>query len=299
MNEIVSQTGLKRIVVLGHSGFIGSHLCRYLESLRLGIEIVGESLPEMDLTTSSGAKVIAPYFDMNTLVIMCAGVKKQYGDSLDIYVQNMDMVINICSLLDQHPVQRFLFFSSAEVYGQEVHDINITEQTPVQPSSYYGAAKYASECLLTKTYEKIDDGTLLIVRPTLVYGPHEEGTFYGPTGFIRMAHKKEPIVLWGDGQELREFLYIDDIVNAVVQLAFSHCQGVFNIVGGGSRSYAEALDIALNLIPYDIEVKHNPRTRKKVDQAYQNCKLAKNLPELKFTSLEDGMEKIYNLEYRQ
>ena len=287
---------LQRVLILGHSGYIGSRLQKRFCEAYPELEVVGHSAPELDLTQEEQADSLVDLLDPGTVLVMCSGIKKQYGDSLDIFLQNMAMVTNVCRLLQEHPVQRIVYFSSAEVYGDSVHDTGITEDTSVRPGSYYGIAKYASEGLFQKVAQQPDQGSLLVLRPALVYGPGEEGTFYGPTGFVRAALRGEPINLWGDGDELREFVYIDDLTRAVVGLTFHEFDGVVNVVAGRSRTFREIVEIVSQLVPSSVEVGSRARTRPKVDQAFSGRTLTRLLPELSFTSLEEGIQHVLDAE---
>src|SRR5256885_1807933 len=80
--------------------------------------------------------------------------------------------------------------------------------------------------------------SLLILRPALVYGPEEPGYYYGPSGFLQKARAGAPITLWGDGSELREFLFIDDVVDVTTRLLCGGACGVLNVVSGASYTYA-------------------------------------------------------------
>ena len=117
---------------------------------------------------------------------------------------------------------RFLFVSSAEVYGEDLNDLLITEETQIAPTSYYGMAKYASELIIKKSLIDYPNTSYMILRPALVYGPGEEGSFYGPSGFMKAAVKNEEILLWGNGSELREFVYIDDLILVFIFSGFYH-----------------------------------------------------------------------------
>ncbi len=135
-----------RVIILGHSGFIGSHLERLLS--RAGIrEVIGRSLPNIDLGNSSSAARLAPYLTQDSALVLLAGVKRQFGDTLEAFWQNMAIVENICRLLEDQPIRRLIFLSSAAVYGEETENTCISEQTPINPTSYYGIAKYSSELL--------------------------------------------------------------------------------------------------------------------------------------------------------
>lgn len=132
---------IKRIILLGHSGFIGSHLEQDLTKY-CSSEIIGKSLPDIDLSDLTSASQLLELFDENTALVLMAAVKRQFGDTLEAFNKNMAIVENICHLIEKSPVKQVIFMSSAAVYGEETHNLNISELTPVNPTSFYGIAKY-------------------------------------------------------------------------------------------------------------------------------------------------------------
>ena len=213
---------ITRIIILGDSGYIGGSLKNSLNEKFPDIETLGFSFPEVDLTKNNDALQLSQYVIPGTVIVMCSGIKKQYGDSLEIFEQNLKMVINVCKNLLSDNLLRFLFVSSAEVYGEDPNDLFITEKTQAAPTSYYGMAKYISELIIKKSLAAYPKTSYIILRPALIFGPGEEASFYGPSGFMKAAVNNQEIVLWGDGSELREFVYINDlifVVNGPGQLA--------------------------------------------------------------------------------
>ncbi|MDD2752729.1 MAG: NAD(P)-dependent oxidoreductase, partial [Candidatus Omnitrophica bacterium] len=290
---------IKRVVILGDSGFIGTHLYGHFKKVYPGLELLGFSFPKLDLAKKEDALSLAQVFDAQTLVIMCSGIKKQWGDNLDNFSQNLSMAENICTLLEKNPVRRFVYFSSAEVYGEDTENSQISENTPVNPTSFYGIAKFASERLLKKTIQPGGETSLLILRPSTVYGPGDSSKGYGPVGFLESILQKKEVSLWGDGQELREFVFVHDLVKAVAALAFCDYAGVVNIASGKSRKFKEILEIILKVVPLSFQTNSRPRTKHKVDQVFSNDLLRKLLPGFSFTTLEKGIEQIYLEEYKQ
>lgn len=276
---------IKKIVILGHTGFIGSHLESFLSKKHPGVEVIGKSLPALDL--SKDATILKDYFDETTAVIMCAAVKKQLGDSLENCEKNMAMVMNVCRILHGYPVQRFLYFSSAAVYGENNHNLSINEETPIQPTSYYGIAKCASEKLL----QKVMPNGLVVIRPPVIYGPGDQPG-YGPSGFLHAAQNQETITLWGDGSEKREFIFVEDIVSLVEKLVFSEYQGILNLASGRSYTYLEILELVKAHTGQTLKMSSKERTQPKVDHGFQNHKLLKLFPTFRFTPLADGMQKM-------
>ncbi len=292
----------QHIIILGNSGFIGKKLEKYLyEKITKDTKIIGMSFPQIDLTNKHNTKLMLEnLFDLNSIVILCAGVKRQIGDSIDTFLQNINMSANVCKVLQEKPVKKFIFFSSAAVYGEDVQYNGINENTPACPKSYYGTAKFTSECLLRKTIDDKDGNSLVILRPPLVYGPNDTSFSYGPSGFINSAIKKQPITLWEDGSELREFVFVDDLIKIIYNIIVQDVEvSVLNIATGKSHSYQDVIKIVSNLVDYKVKINSRQRTKEKVDHKFSNELLLKILPEFNFTNLEEGIRKTFESEYQR
>lgn len=283
----------KKIVILGHSGFIGSHLENFLSHSPVpSWNVVGRSLPDVDLTNWDSTKQLKSVFDNQTSVILTAAVKRQFGDTLDVFRQNLSIVENVCRLLQYNPVKQVIFFSSAAVYGEETENICIDEETPVNPTSFYGIAKYTSERLLQKTCLEYQISSLVCLRPPLIYGPGDQGQTYGPSGFCGAAVAGEPITLWGDGSELREFIFIDNLCQIVEKLLDSDIFTELNVVSGLSYSFADIISVLKQNFP-ELKVHNRPRSKTKANNAFNPQRIKSFLPSnFKFTSLEQGMSKL-------
>ena len=281
----------KQIVILGHSGFIGSHLERLL-SKSANWNVVGRSLPDIDLTNQEHASRLTPFLVPESTLVLVAAVKRQFGDTLEAFRQNMAIVENICRLLETHPVKRVIFMSSSAVYGEETENTRISEQTPVNPTSYYGINKYAAERLLRKACTTNQLTSLVCLRPPLVYGPDDQARTYGPSGFSVAALEGAPITLWGDGTELREFIYIDDLCRLIEFFADNEFEGELNVVSGTPYCFADVITALKKKLP-DLEVNTRSRSRQKANNAFDASRIKSLLPaNFRFTSLEEGLARI-------
>ena len=258
--------------------------------------VVGKSLPVLDLTKKEDTQELFGFLGPQTAVIMCAAIKRQFGETLEAFEHNMDMTVNLCRLFSEKPVKRFIFFSSSAVYGEDIHNTNITEKTPVFPTSYYGMAKYSAECLYRKTIGRKNKGSLAIVRPPLIYGPADMGNTYGPAGFIKAALDRKPITLWGDGMELREFIFVEDIVRVVCGLLSNDFEGVVNVASGKSHTFKDLLKIISGLMEAELLVTSTARTKDKVDNVFDNAQFMRLMPAFRFTPLEEGVRKTFERE---
>lgn len=283
-----------RVVILGHTGFIGSHLARCIPARQPSSEVIGLSTASVDLTSDGAVDRLGGYFDHSTTVIMCAAIVKGAGDTLDNYLANVKMAVTLSRAINQYPVDRLILLSSAAVYGEDVPNACITEDTPVQPTSYYGMAKCATEWLVRKG---VHPGTsLVILRPPTVYGPGERVMAYGPRSFLAAVLERQPVVLWGDGAELREFVFIDDLIEVVARMLSSRCEGVFNVVSGNSYTFVDVLDVVSSLARFRPDVTSRPRTKQKVHHRFSNEALKRELPGMQFTALSEGLRRTYEAE---
>jgi UDP-glucose 4-epimerase len=275
-----------RVVILGHSGYIGSRLAAAFRAS--GADVVGRSVADLDLSGSGSATALEALLDPDDVVIVLAAIKKQLGDTPDVLAQNLGITMNIGRAFAAKRVRRIVFFSSAAVYGEDVpHDV-ITENTPVEPTSFYGIGKFTAERILLKM---TDRSPLLILRPALVYGPSEPGYYYGPSGFLQKALSHDPITLWGDGTELREFLHVDDVVAVTTRLAESDATGVLNIVSGISYTYQDALKAVALIAGAPPLITSKARTKEKVDHRFDSELLRRACPGFRFTPLDEGLRR--------
>lgn len=281
---------------MGHTGFVGGHLYRAFREGWPHLEIIGRSTPTMDLRKAEEAEKLSDCLNLQTALIMCSAIKRQFGDTLETFSQNVSMCLNLCRVLEKRPVKRLIYFSSTAVYGEDIHNTHISEETENHPTSYYGLAKYVGENLFLKTIQRRDQSSLVILRPPVIYGAGDRSRTYGPAGFIKDALGNRKIVLWGDGTEYREFIYIADIVRIVSSLIFSHGEGVVNIASGTSHTFKEILNILSHLISDHLEITSRPRTKDKVDNQFDNRKFVSLINGFDFTALDKGIKETFDLE---
>jgi UDP-glucose 4-epimerase len=283
---------LKKVLVLGHTGFVGARLCAWLREKSPELSVEGLAPGKVDLTKEADDG-LAERFTPETAVVFLSGIKRQNGDTLENFELNLKMAARVARLAKTRPVGRMIYFSSAAVYGEDVEGLGITEATGVQPTSYYGMAKFASECVLRKAFE--GRSGLVCLRPATIYGPDDPAGGYGPSGFVRAAVAGAPVTFWGDGSEKREFIFVDDTVEIARRLILGDFSGTLNLVTGKSRTFREVLAVASALKPLPAPGS-KPRSKAQVDHVFDNGALRRLFPDFRFTSLEDGMRRTFEAE---
>ena len=291
---------VQRVVILGHSGFIGCQIVKAFQQYSPDVDLVLRSSRDVDLTVMDDVDSLADDFDPEAVVIFLSGIKKQMGDNLKIFERNLSMAANVSRLLLSRPVRNLVYLSSSEVYGEDLHNKNISEETPIQARTFYGIAKYASERLLWKAISEYPQNSLAILRPPLVYGIGDETKGYGPAGFLDKLINEEEILLWGDGSELRQFLYVKDIARIIYEITCCNFSGVLNPVSGQSYSFLTVLDLLANMVGIKSKIEHRERTKAKIDNVFSNGFFRKNFPGFHFTPLKDGLKEMVETEsYRE
>lgn len=290
-------TTIRRVVVLGHTGMIGARVMAQLADLAPGLDVTGAALNEIDLSDTQSAEGLAPRLGPETCVVMCAAIKRQLGDSPTTYQRNTQILTTFAELIGRNPVGRVVYLSSAAVYGEDVENLAITEDTPLVPRTYYGLSKITAEWILQRVVDGGGAGSLGLVRPATVYGPGDVATAYGPSGFLDAAVHDRPLTLWGDGMELREFLYVDDVAKAIARYALLDHSGPLNLVAGVSYTFQDALDAVEAAVGRRPPLSSRPRSKSKVDNRFDAALLRTVLPEIAFTPLAEGVRLTHEARY--
>lgn len=272
--------------MLGDRGFLGRAIVGYCEKV-LAVSVLGGSSLGIDLLEPEAPETLARVLDAGTLVVLAVRPRDR-ADTLGTFEQSLCMIANVARALNAAPVQKCVFISTAAVYGTHADDLAITEETAVDPATLYGTAKYASERLLRKAAEAAGF-PLLILRPCRVYGPGDTDPGYGPTAFVTSALRERVVTLYGDGRELRDFLFVEDAARLIWQLAAGEHAGVYNLASGEQHTFREITDILHDILPCDFDVASRPRTLPVVHQAFDIAKLSGALAGVAFTPLSEGL----------
>jgi UDP-glucose 4-epimerase len=276
------------VFLVGWDGFIGTHLASWLRSSMPAADLEGCGLGDLDLEDAEAWKTLSGLLKPGSRVVVLAGIKRQAGDSYGAFEKNMRIAVSVARAIERARPARGIFFSSAPGYGGETENTAITETTPVDPVSCYGIAKFASERLLANA-ARAASSSIVLLRPPLIYGPGDTTDSYGPVGFCRAAARGRPITLWGDGSELREFLYVGDCCRLVAGLLDMAWEGVLNAASGRSHTFREIIASVQRVSGKKPEVLQKPRTKGKVDNAFDASLLHSVLPGFSFTDLDAGI----------
>lgn len=277
-------TALSRAVILGASGFIGRQIANELG--RQGWDIVGHSSRTLDLMRPDALHVLDGICGPEAALVLASALTPEKGQNVTTLMVNLTMAANVGRYLEDHPVGRCVYVSSDAVYGFDFNPV--TEGTPVALASYYALAKYAGERLLE--YATASKNTpFLALRVTGAYGPGDPHSAYGPNAFARSLARDRTVRLFGNGEEERDHIYVDDAARLVAALVRSGTVGLLNLATGESRSFAEIVETIRGLVPYEFSVTSAPRKSPITHRHYDMARLRRAVPEFQFTPFKESL----------
>ena len=306
-----------KALVTGAAGFIGSTLAERL--LADGADVVGldcftDYYPRPVKERNLSALVGQPRFrfvessirdaDLPALLkdrthvfhlAAQAGVRKSWGHDFAVYtVNNIDATQVLLEAVCAAPaIERLVYASSSSIYGDLVA-MPMREDARPQPVSPYGVTKLAAEQLCYLYFANYGVPTVSL-RYFTVYGPRQRPDM-GFHRFLRAAIRGEPITLYGDGEQTRDFTFVHDAVAATVAAAVRGVPGrVYNIGGGSRVSINQVLEMIGRVSGHAPRIAADPAQKGDMRHTYADTSLAR--ADLGFSpavGLEEGLAAEYH-----
>jgi nucleoside-diphosphate-sugar epimerase len=304
-----------KALVTGAAGFIGSHLASALldrDAQVIGLDCFTDyyarSLKEANLAVNKQRKGfhfvegriqdvdLRPLLSGVTHVFHLAaqaGVRKSWGRDFRVYSDNnVDASQQLLEACVGLPLHKFVYASSSSIYGDNV-SIPMRETALPQPVSPYGVTKLAAEqlCYLYHVNHGVPTSSL---RYFTVYGPRQRPDM-GFHRFISAAIAGDPITLYGDGEQTRDFTFVHDAVAATVAAGERGIPGRAYNIGGGSRvSINQVLDLIGRVSGRSLDVGREPAQKGDMRDTFADTSLARaDLGFVPTVSLEEGIAAEY------
>ena len=282
----------KKILVTGGAGFIGSNLVKYLIK-------EGNLVTVLDNFMSGYRSNLDPFptvhiiegdvRDKTAVELAMRGVEVVFhlaasvGNKRSIDQPIQDAEINVLGTLQvleaarKAGVRKIVTSSSAGIFG-ELKTMPIKEDHPIEPDSPYGCTKLCEE-KLSLSYAKLYDIEAVCLRYFNVYGPNQRFDAYGnaiPIFVFRML-QNEALIVYGDGEQTRDFVHVDDVVQANIKAADAiGVSGAFNIASGTRVTINRLLEMISKDRKTAIKIEHGPERPGDVRHSLADISFAHN-----------------------
>jgi len=262
------------ILVTGGAGFIGSHLDERLLTSGFSVRVLDnlstgkrDNLPrhpslefiEGDIRDQAVVEKAVDGVEAIVHLAAVASVQASVDDPQGTHASNFDGTLNLLEAAHRVGVKRFLYASSAAVYGDEARP-PVSEEVALDPLTPYAADKLAGEYYLSFYYRKFGLQTTAF-RFFNIYGPRQDPSspYSGVISiFVDRLRSRTPVTIFGDGLQTRDFVYVSDLTDLLVQAIEEPATfgKAMNIGRGVECSLLELLDTLEQLSDRKIERRH-------------------------------------------
>ena len=268
-----------RVVVIGAGGFVGGAICTRLAADK--VPVLALTRNELDLLKPEAAATLQRSLRADDGVVFVSALAPTRNNAM--LIDNLRMAEAVCAALAAQPVGHLVYVSSDAVYSDEANPV--IERSCQQPSSLHGAMHLAREVMLRAALKL----PLAILRPTLIYGAKDPHNGYGPNRFRRLAAKGEAITLFGEGEEKRDHILVDDAAALASAVLHHRSKGVLNIATGRSASFREVAEMVVALSSWPVEIRGTPRQNPITHRHFDITDCLKAFPEFHYVPLRDGL----------
>lgn len=286
IHEFAQPINPARVVVIGAGGMVGGAITKAVKAA--SIPVLPLTRREIDLLAPDAVEKLKALLKPDDAVVFVSAVAPAKNTAQ--IMTNLRMAEAAAQAFTAVPPAHLLYISSDAVY---VDDANpVTERSPVAPSTTHGMMHAARELIFRTEYR----GPLAFLRPTLIYGAADPHSGYGPNRFRRQAAKNEPILIFGEGEEKRDHISVEDVAKLAVLILRHRSTGALNAVTGVSTSFNDIAHIVAAHFSPAGKVQSQPRPGPRPHLLHRFFDIGdcyKAFPDFHFERIADGLARVH------
>lgn len=275
-------TAPRRVVIIGAGGFVGGSIRRRLETD--GVVTIALTRKEVDLLQPGAAAKLTGLLRPADAVVLVSAIAP--AKNVSMLMDNLRMAQAVCDALAGIELSHLLYISSDAVYADDQNPV--TELSYCAPSTLHGMMHAARELML----KNATTAPVAFLRPTLIYGAADPHGGYGPNRFRRQAEKGEAITIFGEGEERRDHILVDDVARLAGLMLKHRSRGALNAVTGVSTSFQDVARMVAAGFGGRTEVRSVPRPGPRphlLHRFFDITQCLQAFPAFRFTPLVEGL----------
>ena len=283
-----------KVLIIGSEGFVGYNLVDGLsEKFQILTSDIGEktgldSYTQCDITNYD--QVIKTVKDVDVVINLAThSLVSSLGEETRNAEVNIIGLLNILQACKENGIKKIIFTSASSLIG-EPESFKVSENHPAKPKTAYGITKLASEHYL-RLFQELYEINFVVFRFFNIYGPYQKN------GLVPSLYKKissnEPVTVFGDGKQLRDFVYVKDILpffEYVISNDYAN-NSVYNIGTGIGTAIFDVITQMSEILDIKLEIQREPVRKGEIGNFIADTKkLEKTFGKKPNTSIKNGLE---------
>jgi nucleoside-diphosphate-sugar epimerase len=278
-----------RVVVVGAAGFVGKAIAERLE--RDGVKVARITRRDVDLLAPDAGDRLTALLKAGDSMVAAAAIAP--CKNIEMLRDNVQLTLALAQAIGRIDLAHIVNIGSDAIYSDSSDPL--TEDSVTAPDSLHGIMHLAREAMI-KAEAK---APLALARPSLLYGAGDPHNGYGPNRFRRLVRAGQPIVLFGEGEERRDHVLIDDVAELVARILYRRSTGILNIATGATASFRDIAQEVVRISGKTVPISGSPRVGPMPHNGYRpfsNAQCRSAFPDFTYTGLAGGLAKAWQME---
>lgn len=284
-----------KILILGSEGFVGHNLVKGLakshqvftsDQIEVGYH---KNYTQMNITNFQEVEKIVKDVDV-VINLVAHTLVSSFNEVIQNAQTNIIGLLNVLEACKKNNIKKIIFTSASSIIGEPT-DFMVTEKHAVTPKTAYGITKMTSEHYL-RLYDEMYGINYVVFRFFNIYGPYQKNGLI-PSLYTRMS-QNQPVTVFGKGDQIRDYVYIEDIVPFFDNAASEEIANnkIFNMGSGKGTSIIEIINNCSKILGIQPQIDYKPQRPGEIGNFVADVKLLSStfgsIPE---TNVEDGLKK--------
>lgn len=277
-----NKVSIKRVLIIGSSGIISKNFQLELKKKNIPFIVIGRK--KIDLTKKKSVKKLSKCIKKDDAILFLAS--NAPVKNLGTYIENINICETVYEAIDEKKISQLIYVSSDAVYTDSKRKLN--ESSLAEPSNFHGLMHITREKILNFKFKN----KLCILRPTMIYGKHDTHYGYGPNLFLQQINLKKNINIFGKGEEKRDHVYINDLIEILMVCLKKNARGIVNVASGNVYSFYSIASEIINNVNKKIKIIKIKRKGPMPHNGFRPFDvslLKKNFKTVKLTSFKVGL----------